>query len=96
MGAGTVNDDILNEKLRDLRRLKRAADELHDGITALEDEIKAELTRREVDEITTKDYRVSWKSVVSTRLDTKALKEERPEIYERYAKDSVSKRFVVT
>ena len=30
------------------------------------------------------------------RLDTKALKEERPEIYERYAKDSVSKRFVVT
>lgn len=37
MGAGTVNDDILNEKLRELRRLKRAADELHDGITALED-----------------------------------------------------------
>ena len=32
-----MNDDILNEKLRELRRLKRAADELHDGITALED-----------------------------------------------------------
>ena len=40
-------------------------------------------------------YRVSWGNVDSTRLDTKRIKEERPEIYSDYAKVSHSRRFEV-
>ena len=40
-------------------------------------------------------YRVSWSSVETTRLDTKRIKEEQPEIYRNYAKQSVSRRFQI-
>jgi putative phage-type endonuclease len=39
--------------------------------------------------------RVYWQTRVSTRLDTKALKAEQPEIYERYARQSVYRAFSI-
>ncbi len=38
---------------------------------------------------------VTWRNVSSTRLDTKALKAEQPDIYDRYAKESLTRRFLV-
>ena len=38
---------------------------------------------------------VTWKTVTSRRLDTKTLEAEQPEIYERYVKESISRRFTV-
>ncbi len=40
-------------------------------------------------------YRVSWSSVRTTRLDTAGIKEEQPEIYRNYAKQTVSRRFQI-
>lgn len=40
-------------------------------------------------------YRVSWKTVSSNRLDEKRLKEEQPEIYEKYRKETMSRRFLI-
>ena len=40
-------------------------------------------------------YRVSWGNVDSIRLDTKRIREERPEIYSDYSKVSHSRRFEV-
>ena len=40
-------------------------------------------------------YRVSWKNNHTERLDTKALKQEQPDIYRRYAKAVDSRRFLV-
>ena len=41
------------------------------------------------------DRQVNWKTVESARLDTKALKEDYPEIYSRYAKVNISRRFSI-
>ena len=41
------------------------------------------------------DYRISWLNTVSRRLDTKLFKSENPEMYNKYAKESSSRRFVV-
>lgn len=43
----------------------------------------------------TDEYKVSWTSVESKRLDSKLLKAEKPEIYEEYVKTSSSRRFTV-
>ena len=40
-------------------------------------------------------YKVSWSNVETTRLDTKRIKEERPELYEDYSKVSSSRRFQI-
>lgn len=41
------------------------------------------------------NHTISWKSVSSERVDTKALKEEQPEIYQKYVKTSKSRRFTL-
>lgn len=41
------------------------------------------------------EYRVSWVSSESRRLDTKKLKAEKPEVYDQYCKTSSSRRFMV-
>ena len=40
-------------------------------------------------------YRISWSSVATTRLDTKRMKQEKPEVYADYAKTTSSRRFTV-
>lgn len=40
-------------------------------------------------------YRVTWKNSQTERLDAKALKQEHPEIYRKYAKTTESRRFLV-
>lgn len=40
-------------------------------------------------------HSISWKPVSSERLDSKALKESEPEIYEKYVKKSISRRFTI-
>ena len=71
-------------------------DTLKQEAEAVEAEVKAELEARGVEQVETAHYKVSWKTVSSTRLDTKARKAERPVIYRRYAVTSTSRRFTVT
>ena len=47
------------------------------------------------DKATCMGHKISWKPVTTDRLDSKALKEEEPAIYERYTRSSTSRRFSV-
>ena len=42
-----------------------------------------------------KKFKVLWSNVEKTGLDTKRIKLEKPEIYQDYAKVSVSRRFQI-
>ncbi len=50
------------------------AEELQAEIDGLTDSIKAEMTARKTDTLTGTDWKVTWKTVTSSRLDTTALK----------------------
>lgn len=71
------------------------ADELAAEIDALTDTIKTEMTSRQVDTIAGSDWKITWKPVTSTRLDTAALKKALPDVAERFTKTSTSRRFVL-
>lgn len=87
--------DVMNAKVKELRELRRMADELAGEIESLQDEIKAEMTAREVDTLTGFDWKVTYKTVKSSRLDSKALKAELPEVAARYMKETTSRRFLL-
>lgn len=89
---GTIE---LNGKIKELRSLRRLADEVAGEIEALQDAIKTEMTARSVDELTGDDWKVTWKAVTSNRLDSTALKKELPDIAARYTKASISRRFTL-
>ena len=41
------------------------------------------------------NYRVSWSNVDTARVDSKRMKEEEPELYNKFLKVSHSRRFMV-
>ncbi|MCM3324269.1 YqaJ viral recombinase family nuclease [Cytobacillus kochii] len=57
----------------------------------IENKIKAELKDAEVGLVDT--HIITWKNVISNRVDTKALKEKFPDIYKEVIKPSTSRRF---
>lgn len=85
----------MNEKVKDLRELKRMAEELAEEINALQDDIKAEMNAKGVDELAGLDWKASYKEITSNRLDTNALKKALPEVAERFTKTTITRRFVL-
>ena len=86
----------LISKLNDLAQLRRMADDLDAEITAIQDEIKEHMAAAQTDTLTAGAFRVVWKSVTSTRIDTAALRRELPEVWQEYGKTSTTKRFTVS
>ncbi|HEB4954402.1 YqaJ viral recombinase family protein [Bacillus thuringiensis] len=58
-----------------------------------ENKIKAKLGTNEVGG--TENYKVQWKSYTTIRFDSKRFKAEHPDLYEQYAKESISRKFTV-
>ncbi|HDR4898629.1 TPA: YqaJ viral recombinase family protein [Bacillus cereus] len=58
-----------------------------------ENKIKAKLGTNEVGG--TENYKVYWKSYKTNRFDSKRFKAEHPDLYEQYAKESISRKFTV-
>ena len=87
--------DMMNAKVQELRELKRMAAELADEISSIEDVIKAEMDANGTDTLLGLDWKVTWKTVTSSRLDSKALKAALPEVAERFMKQTTARRFVL-
>lgn len=87
--------DMMNAKVKELRELRRMADELAAEIEAIQDEIKGHMTAQGVDTLTGTDWKATWKAVTSSRLDSTALKKELPEIAARFVKQTTARRFVL-
>lgn len=85
----------MNSKVQELRELRRMADELAAEIDALTDSIKTEMTAREVDTLTGTDWKITWKAVTSSHLDTAALKKALPDVAELFTKATTSRRFII-
>lgn len=85
----------MSSKVKELRELKRMQEELAAEIESVTDAIKAEMTARNTDTLNGDDYKITWKEVASTRLDTAALKKALPEVAARFTKQSSTRRFVL-
>lgn len=85
----------LTSKVRELKELKAMAEELAAEITALEDDIKAEMTARNTDEMTVDIFKIRWTKVTSSRFDTTAFKKAMPDLAKQFTKQTESRRFTV-
>lgn len=85
----------LNSKAQELRELRRMQEELEAEINAIQDLFKLEMANRNADELTGADWKVTWKAVTSSRLDTAALKKALPDVAAAFTRSSTSRRFVL-
>ena len=72
----------MEAKVSELRELRRMADDLAAEIGALEDDLKAYMAANNADELHGPSFKITWKPVTSSRLDSKALKAAAPTIWE--------------
>ena len=89
----TITLNGFDEKLQRREELVKLLDKLETEKKLIEQEVKLYLGDAEKAE--SDSYRISWKSLVSSRLDTKALQEQEPHIYQKYLKQTTSRRFTV-
>ena len=88
-----TNELIL--KLTELADLRKMAEELNAEIEAIQDAIKGHMIECNTDTITAGVFKVTWKEVTSTRIDTTALRKDLPEIWQEYGKTTTTRRFSV-
>ena len=70
-------------------------EEIEAEIDTIEDEIKAEMTARNTEEMSVDVYKVRWTKVTSSRFDTSAFKKTHAELYNQYTKQTETRRFCV-
>lgn len=80
------------EQLKELEALVREAEK---EVESLKDEIKAEMTKQNTEELEAGRYIVRWTNVITERFDSKALKNEMGELYNRFVKTTESRRFSI-
>ncbi|MBN6186431.1 YqaJ viral recombinase family protein [Aneurinibacillus sp. BA2021] len=82
-----------DELLEQLAPAKEAVKAAEERVKEIENRLKAMLGEHEAGQA--RYYQITWKNVSSWRIDSKALKAEHPDIYEQFAKPSISRRFSV-
>lgn len=86
-------NEIAN-KVKELREMQRLIEEAEAEAEALKDEIKAFMGDRE--EITAGEYKVTYKTVTTSRIDTAALKKLfSAEDLKPYTRTTTTRRFAI-
>ena len=83
----------MEAKARELRQLQALIEEAQAEVEALKDAIKAAMGDSE--SIQAGEYKITWKAVTSSRIDTAALKKALPDVAERFTKETTVRRFTV-
>ncbi len=83
----------METQARELKELERMQEELAAEIEAIKDAIKAAMGDQEA--VTAGAYKITWKPITTSRLDTKALKAALPDVAARFTTSSTTRRFTV-
>ena len=85
----------IGSKVAELRELRRMSKELATEIDSIQDTIKRHIDAEGVDTISGTDWKVSYKIVTSSRLDTNALKKALPDLAQQFTKTTTARRFCI-
>ena len=83
----------IESKCRELRELQALIDEAQAEADAIRDALKAAMGTET--ELRAGEYKLTWKPVTTSRLDTKALKAALPDVAARFSRESTVRRFCV-
>ena len=83
----------METKARELRELQALIDEAAAEAEAIKDILKSAMGDSET--VQAGEYKITYKSVTSSRIDTTALKKAMPDVAEAFTKASTTRRFQV-
>lgn len=83
----------IESNARELRQLQALIEEAQGEAVAIKDAIKAHMGASE--ELHAGEYKVTWKTVTASRLDTTALKKAIPDVAAAFTRTTTTRRFYV-
>ena len=83
----------MERKARELRQLQALIEEAQQEAEAIKDAIKAAMG--DAEEIHAGEYRITWKPITTSRIDTTVLKKALPDLAAQFTKVSTVRRFSV-
>ena len=86
----------IESKIAKMQEWEALEEEARAEAETLRDEIKAEMLKRDTEELTAGGFIVRWTSVLSNRFDSTAFKKVMPEVYKAYTKQVSSRRFTIS
>lgn len=86
----------INSKIRELRELRRMAEDLAAEIDNITDSIKRYMDAEGIDTIKGTGWKVTYKTVTTCRFETAALKRALPDLAAQFTKTTTARRFCVS
>ena len=83
----------IESKVRELRQLQRLIEEAQEEAEAIKDALKAYMGNSE--ELLAGEYKVTWKAVKSSTIDTTALRKALPDVAQAFTRETTTRRFCV-
>lgn len=83
----------MERKARKLRQLQALIDEATAEAEAIKDALKAAMG--DAESVQAGEYKITWKTVTSARIDTAALRKALPDLAQQFTKVSAVRRFSV-
>ncbi len=83
----------ITSKIKELRELQALIEEAQAEAETIKDTIKAQMG--DCEELRAGEYKITWKPVESSRIDTAALKKAMPQIAEAFTKTTTTRRFCI-
>lgn len=87
----SIND--LETKCRELRQLQALIEEAQAEAETIKDAIKAHMGDTET--AYAGEYKITWKAVTASRIDTTALKKALPDVAQAFTRETTTRRFVI-
>ena len=90
-----MDNKELIKKIEALNEWEAILEEAKNEVEAIRDEIKADMTEKDLEELDLGQYIVRWTPVLSNRFDTTAFKKVYGDLYKAYTKQVASRRFSI-
>lgn len=85
----------ITAKVKRMKKLQAKAEQLQGEISAIQDEIKAEMLEQDTEELRAGEYKIRYSVITSNRFDSSAFKKLYGELYRQFTKTTTSRRFSV-
>ena len=83
----------IESKVRELRQLQALIEEAQAEAESIKDAIKAAMGDSE--ELRAGEYKITWKAVKSSRIDTTALRKALPDVAQAFTRETTARRFSI-
>ena len=90
-----MTNRMIDNRIKKLQAIEARQKELEKQADIIRSELKAELEANGEDEHDTGSFVIRWKEVISSRLDSKALKKAFPDIYGQFVRQTGIRRFTI-